>query len=246
MRTGELAHRLRRRVTKDMTRVYEPNLTTAASLLLMVLVAGGCGDAIEPMGPGTLQIEWHVAATGCESNNVDTIDLQIRRDGGVFEQGEYDCASGGVTLEEVPRANYQIDAVGLDAGGETRFRAKATDITVQGEERREFVSLELSALPARATIRWQFANAQVCGTNGAQRVQLTLFGPSGFSVWSAERDCPAGALTIPEIPPGTYDLVARARGRQGATQGQGTLQVQFAPGGSHDVTVEVTAREPGE
>lgn len=228
-----------------MTRAYGIKLSVAA-LLLLVVVTGGCGEAIEPMGPGTLQIEWHVAASGCEPNGVGTIDLTIRRDGEVFERGEYDCTSNGITLDEVPRDNYRIEAVGLDAGGETRFRAEATDITVQGEARTEFVSLELSALPARATIRWQFANAQVCGTNGAERVRLTLFGPSGFSVWSAERDCPAGELTIPKIPPGTYDLVARALDRQGATRGQGTVEVQFAPGGNHDVTVEVSAREPGE
>jgi hypothetical protein len=214
--------------------------------LLAVAAGWGCGDAIEPMGPGSLQVEWAVAARGCDANDVDTIRLTVDRDGKTYEETTYPCGKRTTTLEDVPRDNYKLTAVGRGAAGETRFESATRRVVVEGDGVTEFVGLQLSALPATATVRWHFSNSQVCGSNGARRVEATLFGPRGYAVWGAERECSSGQMAVNSVPPGDYDLVIRALNAQGATEAQGALGVTLDPGGTHDVSVEMSPLESGE
>ena len=175
----------------------------AVVLTTSLTAAAGCGEAAKPVSDGSLTASWEISPRGCTGTDVETVQLDLKYKEGTRTES-YPCEKGNATVENLPPANYRVRIWGIDAEGDPTFGAGPKKLTIQGAETTVAPHFRLTARPAEIRLDWRFENGMVCGANGVDKVNFTLYDTDDFKVMSEKFKCTKGHAEIDSVPPGEY------------------------------------------
>ena len=197
----------------------------------------GCGEPVEPVGPGQLELAWQILPRGCQVAGVTQVRAALEGGAGVEPlERVFACEDGAGLLEQLEPARYQVTLEGLDAGGAATFEAPSREVTVRGEQRNAPTEpFRLSARPAAVVVGWRFDDGRVCGAHGVGRVRVTLFDEGDFEVAREGFACDEGAGLLEDVPAGTYQVLAEAASGASDFWGPGRGHLKRGGRGSAEV-----------
>lgn len=188
------------------------NLRSKSIILGLILLSGtGCGHEIEPFGQGSLGLDWEVAPMGCEASGIEVVEVVLANDLRTYER-RFDCEAPPISMSAIKPGTYRLSINGLDSDNRATFGASISDLLIRPDERLEIGHVDLSALPSRAEVGWYFENQRVCGTNGVDDVELTVYDSAYYEVFRSSTRCDAGLLAVDGLHSGSYFFRVRAQG----------------------------------
>jgi hypothetical protein len=187
--------------------------------------------------PGRVSIHWQVGPSGCEAAGVADIQVDIGGVGGTFA-----CDDGGAEVS-VPAGSYELELLGLDAGGFARYEGNAHNIVVNANQTVDVPTVVLSALPADVAVTWFFDNGKLCASNGVFEVEAILYDSDDFATEPVIANCDDGQLLISEVQPGPYVLSLLGRDDGGIVIYRGESQITLEKGDLATVDVELVAEQ---
>ncbi len=208
------------------------------TLVFGVVVATqlGCGHEVDPFEKGSLEVAWEVAPMGCEAGDVHHVNAVLQN-----ERRSYDrrvgCNTSSMVFTNVEPGNYKLDLTGLDQGGHPTFERQLEDILIRPEERNDLGLVDLTARMSTAQVEWYFENQRVCGTNGVEEVELTVFDDAYYEVFRGSADCDAGVIDVEGLRAGQY--LFRGRAFAGKTRFEGVSEHELKRGGEAQVEVSL-------
>ncbi len=209
-------------------------------MVAAVLAASGCvvqsqgGEGGTGVGaPGGIDVSWAVGASGCVAAGVETV--RISGDGVMTE---VPCGDGAVSIDADPGI---VDLVfdGLDVDGRPRYQAQADDVRVNSGEVTTLPTVVLAALPANITVIWYFENGRLCGANGIDDLDVTLYDDDNI-VETLTTPCDDGIEEVPSVQSGTYTLAVFGRDDQGVIKFGAEQDLVLDKGDSSTVEVMLT------
>lgn len=207
--------------------------SSGALLGFVGLALAGCGSA-EPLGSGSVALDWQVSPRGCEEAGVETIEARISGPEGVVER--FDCGAGGAEMVGLEPGVYDLELVGLDGVGTPTFESPKRTVTVDADRATDLGTLRLTARPAQIEVGWRFADGRVCGANEVDTIVLAVFDGYDYEVARAPFDCDEGAGAIGDIVAGAYLVEATAYSGSSATH-RGVVTIKAGRG--EVVTAEI-------
>lgn len=198
-----------------------------------VILAGGCvvqQPSEVPVGEGVVEVSWQVGASGCEQAGVQEVVVEVGPASASFA-----CDAGGGSLT-VPEGRWPVDAYGLDEKGLERYAGSADGVQVWTDEATTVPTIVLGALPADLTVTWFFENGRLCGGNGVEEVDVTVF-DDDYIVDSLTTACDDGIETLDAVTSGAYTVSVLGRDAQGTARFGGEVDVELDKGAS--TTVEI-------
>jgi hypothetical protein len=198
-------------------------------------LAAGCVVQTEEVvvGSGLVEVTWQVGASGCELSGVTDVVVEVGPASETFA-----CSDGGGSLE-VPEGEWRVDAFGIDEDGVERYAATDERVRVFAGETATVPTLVLGALPAALTVTWFFENGRLCGGNGVEEVDITLF-DDDYIADSLTTACDDGIETLEAVTAGAYTISVLGRDAQGTARFGGDADVELFKGAGHTVEVMVS------
>lgn len=192
-------------------------------MLAFLAVLTGCvitpdETTLTVVADGTLVVAWQVGASGCEAAGVTQVDVTV--DGEAM--GTFPCDAASASFEVRP-GQRQLLLDGIDAQGAVRYGGETT-VSVGSGETVNAPTVVLGALPAELTVTWFFDNGRLCGANGVEDVEVTVF-EDDYVVDSLITPCDDGAATIESLVAGTYDVNLLATGGDRRFSGTETIDL---------------------
>jgi hypothetical protein len=203
----------------------------------LATLGAGCvyqGDVVDGKAPapltGGVDVSWQVGAGGCEAAGVQTIRVETEA-----ESLEAACADGGMSLD-LEAGLHQLWLTGLDDQGRPRYEGEVADVRVVGGEITTVPTVVLQAMPSELTVTWYFDNGRLCGGNGVDEVDLTLFDDDTI-VETLTTPCDDGIEALPPVQSGSYTLSVLGRDGDGRITWGATQELDLGKGDA--ITVEV-------
>lgn len=226
-------------------RNYRPQWTTShpktlrvAAFSIISLGLFACGHEVEPLGQGSLALEWEVSPRGCEQADVSDILVELRNGHRHYTE-IFDCKRGEAYVEDVIPGNYSLEVSGLDSTGRGTFAAPERSITIRAEVLNRTEAIRLTARPARLDVEWIFDNGRVCGANEVERVEVAIFDGSDFEMARERFTCNDGSGLIDGLAAGTYLVEAAGFSRGHIThRGIGEIALKRGDEGRIEVVLE--------
>jgi hypothetical protein len=207
------------------------------ALCVAVGIAANAGcvvhsDVIEDPAPATggIDVTWQVGAAGCEAAGVQTIRVETED-----TTHEVACTAGGTSVD-LSAGLHQLWLTGLDAGGRPRYEAQVPDVRVMAGEVTTVPTVILEALPSEITVTWYFDNGRLCGGNGVEDVDLTLFDDDTI-VEALTTPCDDGIEALPAVQAGSYTLAVHGRDADGKITWGATRDLDLDKGDARTVEV---------
>ncbi|RAL23800.1 hypothetical protein DL240_06500 [Lujinxingia litoralis] len=199
-------------------------LTTLATGWGMV----GCGEQVEPFGEGALALNWEVSPMGCALSEVAYVEVELANERRSYQE-QYHCGAGEAALEGLAPGSYELKLRGYDPGGAATFESEGRQVTVRPERVESLDVVALKARPAELAVAWRFDNGRVCGANGVDKVEVTLYDLAFYEIASQRFGCNRGEGTIGELYAGDYIVRVSATGAEDA-RFQGDVRVSLKRG----------------
>jgi hypothetical protein len=195
---------------------------------LIVLALAGCGQEVEPLGMGSLALEWEVSPRGCLLADVDQVLMELKNERRHYVE-VFDCERGQAFVDELSAGNYSLDVYGLDPSGRAIFAAPSRTLTIRSEVLNRTETLRLTARPATLDVEWVFDNGRVCGSNDVDVVEIAVFDESDFEMARHRFSCNDGEGRVPGLAAGSF-LVEAAGLSRGQVTYRGTVIVALKRG----------------
>jgi hypothetical protein len=196
-----------------------------------------CGESVEPVDDGRLAIDWNIRPHGCEASGVEKIRADLTFKGGARKE-TFDCQQKKAVVGDLRPANYEIRLYGIDAAGDETFQAGPERVTVYGGEQNDAPQMHLTGSPSRLAVTWRFANGRVCGSNGIDEVELTLYDTGDYKVREHEASCTAGETRLEGLAPGNYLIELQANGEETAFSGFSKVRTRRGKTADSEVLLE--------
>lgn len=182
---------------------------------------------------GQVRVTWRIGTSTCEAAGITEVEIQI---GTRSERFACPDLAGTVT---VPAGVYGLDAVGYDAEGLPRYGASADDVAVYEGQATTIPTLVLSSLPANVSATWYFDNGRLCGVNGVETVDLSLFDLADNLKAELQAPCDDGAAFVGQVEAGDYVLVLYGLDLEGTATWRGQVPASVTRGESVVLDVEL-------
>ncbi len=171
-----------------------------------------CGGDVEPLGTGSLELEWEVRPRGCASAEVDTISVQLEGPERVIET--FPCGDRAGIVDGLMPGTYEVSIFGLDGRNRRTFWNPTFEAKVRGDRTNDLGDVELTARPADVDLFWTFSNGRVCGANDVDSVEIVVFDKLDYEVSRETFACDEGVAELSGYPAGTYvfDVTAEVDG----------------------------------
>jgi hypothetical protein len=209
--------------------------------LMLGLLATGCTThtTIQRGGPelGELEVSWRVGTSTCTDAGVHTIGATLD---GQEEETLFPCSDGSGILPRLEPGNYELQLVGRDADGIPRFASTPEKVRVDSGVSDTLPTMLLGALPASITTTWYFDNGRMCGHNGVDTVEITLF-DDDYLVTTEPADCAEGLFELTDVRAGGYQINVMGRDSEGRAVFNGSAQVELGIGDHHTVEVALVS-----
>lgn len=207
-------------------------------LVGLLLVTAGCGEEVEPLEEGSLELGWEVSPHGCEEAGVDEIEARLEHAQRTYEE-RFSCADGEGRIDDIEPAKYDLHLVGFDSDDKKTFVSKTERVTVNAEQIREAPALRLTAKPVDLEVAWSFENSRVCGANGVDEVEVAVYDPAYYELARREFGCNAGSGTVHDLIAGEYIVEIVAEGEEDQVfQGFADTRVKRGERGNVEVVLE--------
>jgi hypothetical protein len=169
-----------------------------------MIVCGGfaCGGDVDPVGTGSVALEWDVRPRGCVAAGVDTVSVQFNGPERVIES--FPCTDGAGEVEGLKPGRYDVSIFGLDSQNRRTFWVEPTTANVRGDRTFDLTDLDLTARPAEVEVFWTFANGRVCGANDVDEIEVVVFDKLDYEVARETFACDEGVAPMTGFPAGTY------------------------------------------
>ncbi len=166
----------------------------------------GCGEPVDPLGPGSATLAWEVGLRGCEDSGVAQIMIELQSASQQQEPAPQvvPCEAHEVHLEGLEPGHYVLRVTGQSAQGVTLMRAPAARVVSYADEAVRWPVARLSAADVPLEVRWPTDH---CTPD--EQVVLEVFDRDQALLWHAQALCAQGARTITGLSAG--DRVLRAR-----------------------------------
>ncbi|MFW5967831.1 MAG: hypothetical protein ACOCV2_09950 [Persicimonas sp.] len=209
-------------------------------LLASTLAFGaGCGEDVEPLGDGSLELTWEVAPRGCEDAGVEQIEARVTHGQRSYDE-RFACADGKGRVDEVEAGKYDVQLVGLDADEKETFISDKQRVVVNAEKTSDAPKTRLTAKPVDLEVSWRFDDGRVCGSKGVEKVEVAVYDPAYYELGRAEFACDAGRGTIDDLIAGEYTVEVSAEGDDEAVfHGLEKTTVKRGETGEVEVVLEV-------
>lgn len=224
-----------------MPRVSRRNIAhtclAAGLAAALALPAAGCGEPVEPLGEGSLALNWQVSPAGCAEAGVDNVEVRLDNAHRSYADS-YACTDGEAIVEGISSGNYELTVVGLDESERETFSSKSRVVTIGAEKLNETSMVRLTAKPADVEVAWRFANGRVCGANGVSRVEVALYDQAFYELARQRFDCDSGSGVIEDLIAGDYIVEAVAAGDEATYRGVSETKLKRGDHGLVDVELE--------
>lgn len=171
---------------------------------LAIAAAGtfaSCGE-VEPLGEGSLALNWAVSPSGCEAAGVEVVE--VRATGPEARIERFACSRGGVELMDLVAGSYRVELVGFESSGQATFSAEPRSVTVDSDASAAVGTFRLLAKPASVDVAWRFDNGRVCGANDVTHVVVAVFDDLDYEITRKRFPCDGGVGTIDALRAGGY------------------------------------------
>ena len=182
------------------------------------------------VGDGVVDVSWRVGASGCDVSGVTDVVVEIGSSSKIF------ACTDGVGSLSVPEGSWSVQAVGLDEDGAERYFGSADKVRVVADEITTVPTLVLGALPAHVTVTWYFENGRLCGGNGVDEVDITVF-DDDYIVDNLTTTCDDGIEALEAVTAGSYTVSVLGRDASGTARFGGEADVDLGKGESASVEV---------
>ena len=209
-------------------------------IAMVVGVVVGCGGEVEPFEEGSLALQWDVAPVGCEKSGVEEVEVLLSNRLDHYDR-RVDCATQAVEFDNIPAGTYELQLLGLRGDGSASFGAGIDEVLVRPGEARQLGRIDLVALPGEVNVQWYFDNRKVCGANGVDEVELTVFDAWYSEVDRLTRRCDVGEVVLDGLAAGEY--LFRIRAQSDETRFEGLYSAGVERGGQIEVEVELVEIE---
>lgn len=209
---------------------------TAATGCVVVGALPGTTDTGVPVVEGKVEVTWRVGTSTCEEAGITEVGIEI---GSRTERFPCTDLAGAMT---VPAGVFGLDAVGYDAEGLPRYGASSEVVVEQG--RVTPVAVFLSSLPANISSTWYFDNGRLCGANGVETVDLSLYDLADNREVQLQAPCDDGAAYVGEVEAGDYILVLYGLDESGTPSWRGEVAATVTRGESAVLDVELLPELP--
>lgn len=211
-------------------------------LASMLAFGAGCGEDVEPLGDGSLELAWEVAPRGCEDAGVEQIEARVTHGQRSYEE-RFACADGEGRVDGVEAGKYDVRLVGLDADERETFMSDKQRVVVNAEKTSDAPTTRLTAKPVDLEVAWRFDDGRVCGSKGVDEVEVAVYDPAYYELGRANFDCDGGQGTIDDLIAGDYVVEVSAEGDESVFRGIENTTVKRGEVGEVEVILEVFASE---
>ncbi|MFU8802323.1 MAG: hypothetical protein ACNA8W_00800 [Bradymonadaceae bacterium] len=175
----------------------------ASVAVLAMLGVTACGGDIEPLGQGSLALEWEVSPRGCEQADVTQVLVELNNSKRYYSE-IFDCTFGHAYVEDMVPGNYQLEVSGLDTTGRVTFASPSRSVTIRAEVLNRTETLRLTARPAELEVEWIFDNGRVCGANEVDRVEVAVFDEADYEMERQRFTCNDASGRLDGFAAGNY------------------------------------------
>jgi hypothetical protein len=203
--------------------------------VLIAFGAIGCGD-IEAIPPGSVESTWELRPAGCQAAGVESVEVWLTPTGqGASEPVDFQraCQTGNLVADGIEPGHYELRFFGIDAQGDVPFAAGPTNITVYSDQTNTAPHALLTARPSSLAATWRFKNGRLCGSNGVDRVTVSVYGEQGDLIRTDDFDCTRGEARLHHIPPGDHRVEIIAQTGE-PTRWAGSAERAFEPAQTSD------------
>lgn len=183
------------------------------ALGVSALVGGGCGEPVEALQDGAVEVRWEVGPLGCAAAEIERVEVRLQRGERSYRQA-LPCADGEALLEGVEPGKYELVALGFGSSERAVFSSKTRRLSVAAERVTATDRLRLSARTAALKVRWSFENGALCANNGVDEVDISIYDHGFYEARRAQFSCERGAAELDELRAGSYIIAASARGAE--------------------------------
>lgn len=188
---------------------------TVGSALAGILLAG-CGDEVEPLDDGRVEVAFEVSPHGCQEAGVEVVEVRLENAHRHYDEA-VDCQEGEVFFDSVAPAEYEVTASGFDADERQTFSSDAESLTAKAEQTVTVSGMRLTAKPASVEVTWSFDNGRVCGANEVDEVEVGVYDEAYYEVGRGQFDCNAGSGELDGFVAGHYIVEVVGRGESSST-----------------------------
>ena len=207
-------------------------------VVLMAISLLGCHREEPRPVPGDIKVSWQVGTSSCAEAEVTSIAVFVDDED---EASEFGCGDPSGTISSIDPGGHNLELYGRDKDDNNRYFGE-TGVTVKSDQTTTVPTVQLSALPATLTTTWYFENGRMCGHNGVETVDISLF-EDEYLIDSAEADCAEGLHVLEDIKAGSYDVSVLGRDSQGVVTFVGETPVDLDKGDNLEVEVELSAKD---
>ncbi len=212
-------------------------LLAAGMIVGLSPALGACGDAAQPLGAGSLSLNWQVSPEGCADAGVQDVEVRLQNAHRTYSQS-YTCTDGEAIVEGISPANYKLTVLGLDAGGHETFTSTPRTVTIGAEKLNQTDPVRLTAKPADVEVAWRFGNGKVCGANGVSTVEVALYDHADYEMARQQFSCDKGSGLVEGIIAGDYIVEAVAEGNDATYRGVSETTLKRGDHGIVDVALD--------
>ncbi len=204
-------------------------------ILVTSLLAGlGCGQELEPFGPGSMDLTWKVAPLGCDAGEVESVEIRLENDRNVHVE-QVDCQARGVRIEEIAPGRYDLTIEGASASGTPTFDARLDSVFIRPDSPVFVGPVELEAIPAEVQIYWRPDDWEICEVEGLEEVEVAVFDGAYHRVHLSMWNCRAGIANVAGLPAGQYYFRVRTENQESKFEGVRALDVGWGQQAELDI-----------
>ncbi|TDP77573.1 hypothetical protein [Bradymonas sediminis] len=208
------------------------------SLILMGAVGAsvGCGDPVDALGDGSLQLEWEVNPLGCEGADIERVQVSLQSAYQTYEES-FRCTDSGAILSGIEAGTYELEVSGNNDVGRPIFSVKPRKVTVSAEKLNTTSMIRLTAKPSEVQVVWGFENGLVCGANGVSKLEIAFYDDQSFEHERFRVSCDAGSATAGDLFAGDY--IVEVSSVDSEVKFSGFEEIELERGINVDVRVEL-------